>query len=358
MSSAQRRDEKGAVAVIFAALLATGVFLGCAALAVDFGHLNANHSQLQSSAAAAARQAAITCATTDTCPSEDSLNPISQANDNTPDHPSTVTKLCGNGGGLPSCGSTWNDTSNVTKCPNFSWDGDYVQALTQKGTDFTFANNGAGGEATGRACAAVAWGTPNEATVIPFTISLCEFNNAVGALTAEGGAFPSPNVAIALNYKKKNGACSGFQGHDFPGGFGWLDHVTNCQADVKVGDWVGVNPGMGNAGECDTQIDAAIGSIVFVPIFDCISATDTFCDMDGGGNTVDYHLYGLAAFQLDGFNAPSYHGDTGSNDGLKCPGKAHACMYGHFVKAIVPVGSIDTSGTAPDLGARTIRPIG
>jgi hypothetical protein len=358
------RTERGAVGLLFGVLLGTGVLFGMVALSFDYGLLNAEHSELQASADAAALKAAQVCATSKTCPDVGSLTGIAQLNDSGSEYRSqVVAPLCGYAPSVTNPPrSCVDDNGRITLCPAVpgwvaSGHVSFIQVHTRKRTDHVFAGNGS---TTGQACAAAAWGTPSSlTTIIPFTVGACEFTSATGANPTDltGGTFPSANIAIALNYKA-NATCSTFNGHDFPGGFGWLDTEVNCQAVVKAGNWVSVNPGMGKANECDPQISAAVGTVVFLPVYDCISKNDVYCDSAGSGTQTDYHLAGLAAFQLDGFSAPSYSGNNGSTDGLTCPGKAGACMYGHFVKAVVPLGSIDTTGGSPNLGLSIIETIG
>ncbi len=364
--------ERGSVSLIVAVLFGTGVMLGCAALAVDVGSISAERRQLQNGSDAAALSAAMDCVRDGSCPSAGDTELNSLADKNAEDDASRIARvdggvpICGQGPDLSPCPAVSGLLGDCVAPSSGTMPANYVRVYTQTEAQdgstilpYFFGQAIVGGTGTTQqTCATAAWGTPGKITpTIPFTIGACEFSQATGynPPTTEG-TYPSEDMAIALNYKK-GAECESWNGHDFPGGFGWLSNV-NCETTVKSGDWVSVEPGMGNAGDCSTLIDAAMGNVVYLPVYDCISNNETFCDNAGSGSNAEYHLLGLAAFKLEGFYAPSYHGDTGSDLGIPCPGKAGACIWGHFVKAIVPVGSIDDSGGSPDLGLNVIQMVG
>ena len=81
-----------------------------------------------------------------------------------------------------------------------------------------------------------------------------------------------------------------------------------------------------------------------MPIFDSTS---------GQGSNATYHLTGLAAFVLNGYqNLPGVHPDVvPSGMASACPGN-DPCLFGYFTQALVPVTEI---GSGTDYGATAIR---
>lgn len=343
------RDERGAVGILFSVLLATGVLFGLMAITFDFGNLNANHSQLQSSADAAALVAARTCATTGTCPDPAALDMISQLNDSGSTNSSTVLPpLCGVGGNLVR-GCT-DDNNRVTLCPQTGWTGNYVEVHTQKTTDVTFADNGNGVDQSGQACAAAAWGPVGGGTVLPLTIPACMFNT----LTSDGTDLGTPDshttVAIAINAQAET-VCPGQEGP--PGGKGWLDpDESGCATTAVVGE---SNTGAGKGSDYTNCFK--VGTVLFLPIYDATADT---------GTNGTYHIVGITGFYLAGFTSPSV-GAQGITGTPPCPtvdynvdpaakGTGNRCIWGYFTSGVVPLGQIDVE--APETGVTAIQMIG
>ena len=367
-----RRDERGAVAVIVAALLAAGVFMGCVALSVDFGQFSANHSQLQSSADAAGSLAAQQCASTGACPTPASLDAISQQNDNTIAK-SHVAAMCGSVNGT-AFGTCPPSDGKITTCPAFTAPENYVQVLTQKGTHFDFTDNGAGGEATGQACSAATWGPIGTYSAsLPITFSTCEWQAATGGNPLTGS--PAPNYAPAPPYppypsasyehkilleSKTDGACTTFNGHDAPGGFGWLTSATGCQQTATTGGWIQVDTGNSVPTGCDSQIEASLGKIVKFPVYDCMNSVAsmpanpaTQCST-GNGTHLYYHIAGFASFYVTGWQLAGTSQNSIATGAPAC-GTGEKCIVGYFVQD-TGKGLIDPS--APDFGVKAIHTIG
>jgi hypothetical protein len=370
----RRRGEEGTIAVLVATLLGTGVFFGLMALVFDFGIVNWNHSQLQSASEAAALQAAKICATSTTgCPAASVVEPIARANDDGSRYRSHVD-LCGNKSPLPGCGP--NDNNRITSCPDVlsllpPGANGYVKARAQKDTDHTF---GRAGKAQGQACAAAAWGplAPHSAT-LPITFSVCEWQAYVGGdpLSGSGGTYAPPppyppNPANSFEHKiplesKTQGACTTFNGHDAPGGFGWLTSGSGCTSTVTTGGWVQVDTGVGTPSGCDAQIRAALRTVIQVPVYDCMNSTATMpanpatqCST-GNGTHLYYHIAGYAGFYVTGFQLAGSQ-QVSVTSGRQLCGSGEKCIQGYFVKSVVG-GDIGGGGTA-DFGLKAIKTIG
>jgi hypothetical protein len=291
------------------------------------------------------------CVTTNACPSagDSDLTTISQDNDGGSEHSSSVTLVCGKAPDMdvaPAPCSDFSDTL-ITTCPapmlnGAAWGGDYVQAYTSKQTDHIFAG---GGSSQGKACASVAWAAPNSVTgVLPVTLPTCYFTDLVPTGTPDPDH--TSDVAFAIDDQKAPSPCA--QGPT--GGKGWLDgDCTTLTATIGQS-----NPGKGKGSDC---LAGLVGSVVYVPLYD---------SSDGTGSGGHYHIIGIAGFKLDGISGPSL-GNHGNTDSPGCPkdgynvgpgGKnnGNACLWGYFVSAIVPFGTIGGGGM--HTGLNVIQTIG
>jgi len=340
--SVRRADERGAVAVMTAIILAF-TLTGLGALAVDTGVLYTERQQAQNGADAAALSVAQNCAKpTGTCgPTAGDPSTWADKNAKTSMAGLSVTSVCGTSPTLISCGG--GDTAELPDCPTLPdpAPANYVEVHTR-------ANNAVHGFIIGSndhpgACSRVAWGSPSSTlSTVPFTIGLCQWN-----LETKNGTDFAGTTDVAIQLNVMDAGC----GVTIPGGFGWLD-TTGCTTFITIGADVGSNPGNGKGHDCQDQISQLIGKVIYVPVYDSTT---------GSGQGGTFHIYGLAAFYLDGVAAPSFSytlkptskNHTGSP---KCPG--NACIWGYFVKALVPVGSIGTSGSTPDLGLSVLQMAG
>src|SRR5689334_9030817 len=102
-----RDRERGAVAILIAITLGTGVLLGSSALVVDVGKLYVEREQLTSGADAAALAVAQACGAGKCNNASDGANQMhtarKYANVNAKDGHTAVTTLCGTWPGLPAC---------------------------------------------------------------------------------------------------------------------------------------------------------------------------------------------------------------------------------------------------------------
>lgn len=375
-----RRDERGAFGLLFGVLLGSGALFALVALTFDFGMVNVNHSQLQASADAAARQAAIICATTGTCPgaTDARLTAIAQANDNPSsqgvNHPSGILgPLCGVGGGLPATCSD-ADSGRLAACPDTrNWSGDYVEVRAGKPTDETFGRAG-GGPASiqGQGCARVAWGKATRfSVVLPITFSVCEWAKATQGDPLQGTGTYAPNPPTAANadlertivLAKQTAPCPTFNGHDAPGGFGWLAG-NNCQTAAAVSAWVQADTG--NDMEC--SLASLLGTVAAIPAFDCeytsnlgsgaLPATPATQCATGNGQSNWYHVAGFAGFYLTGWYFGSGHSQASSITGRQLCSGSQRCLYGFFVRYVAPGEDISNDPNLPDFGVKALKTIG
>jgi hypothetical protein len=217
------------------------------------------------------------------------------------------------------------------------------------------------GSSTGtfhQACAAAAWGPPaNFISTLPFTLSACEWRDATGS----GATYPTAEIAIELN--GSNDAPCSFNGHDQPGGFGWLAPTPNCQSKVDANGWVSVSTGVSPPSGCSDSIKATVGQVAYVPVYDCQSNLKVLCDNTANGSNANYHILGLAAFFITAVdvtgqlkaNLPGYPTAAAK---AACQAKGGNCLYGYFLKDLVPTGTVIGPPGTPNLGATVIQMAG
>lgn len=383
-----RSGETGAVAMLIAILFGTGVLLGLAAITIDTGALLYERRQLQTGADAAALSIAQTCMNADrasTLCAAPNLLPSSTlvglAGANAADQRSDIASVCGspalvaaNSIAFPTQCSTSPDPSLI-QCPYTSSAAKYVEVRTstRSGDGSStilppfLAQTLAGGNYSGetvKACARAAWGPAAiGAPIIPFTPSLCDWYLA----TANGTFYPpnppynaanpiDPTWEKALTF---NGAsdptCAAWQGHNSPGGFGWLVHgpAPDCHVTIPADHWVEGDTGIGGGNDCGAKIESHVGSIVFLPVFDCSDGPAKVLPCQGNmpsGSNTWYYLDKLAAFYITAVdvtgqvkeNLPGFP-TAASKDA--CAAKGGKCIYGWFLtKTYAPGALIDPSG--------------
>ncbi|MFI5958213.1 pilus assembly protein TadG-related protein [Cryptosporangium sp. NPDC051539] len=403
--------ERGAVAIIAAAVLAGGVLFGMGTLTVDVGKLYNEREQLQSGADAASWALARVCATASTaatCGSQ-SLLASSLAGANAKDGVSDVSLICGRGTGLAACPA---QTTLMSDCLGTApATAKYVEVRTStKQTDGstklppTFAgllDASNTGQKLG-ACSRVSWGIPNTATVLAIGIGRCEFwkmtNNGllyylvsgVGGLltgllgglgTSVGGLLGANPPAAGgdlifihdtLAKTTTNPACNAnppttpvsptvWTGGN---GFGFLAGAyndPNCVQTVTVGDVLPASDlGLLAPVNCLTPLQNAVdtGRPVLVPIYDY--------QWNPVVNLSAYtvRIAGFAAFVVRGFQIGLLNGTlkaVGSllnlSGGPQCTILVDYCLDGYFTQAIVPapavyVGSLGTTDYGVSLMTR------
>ncbi|MBN1173711.1 MAG: Tad domain-containing protein [Micromonosporaceae bacterium] len=359
-----RSRDRGAVAVVVAVVVASGVLLGLGALVVDIGAMHAEREQLQTGADAAAVKIAQECAADlSQCTSTAGLALAeAYADDNANDGAAGVTVVCGRGGSLPECPPPPSQV--LTDCVNPApVDIDYVEvrlhtALPSGSTVLPPAFAGAVVDgyhgSTMAACARAGWGPPASAG-LSATISYCEWSG----YTQGGTSFPEPPAerTIYLHTNAKAGKCySTPAGGDTPGGFGWLaDPTDECMTPVAAdGTYLG-DPGADvpkgcaghghEAGRLEELYEA--GQPVLMPVYERVT---------GSGASTRYTIYGFAAFILTGWNLPNVNPSVGPAEPTttECKGNDF-CLYGYFTEALIPTtGAIG----GPDLGSTIVSLIG
>ncbi len=368
--------ERGAVATILVILLTTGVAFGALALSLDVGQMMMEKRQLQNGADSTAMYLARSCASGSCDVSASNAATTTILGDNTTTHSNDFQTRCyfhkpgavsdpGCSGTDGSATGTFADCSPLpTSVPSGV---PYVQVATRSKLasagglqNWIAPLIGGSKDSNVGACSRAAWGPPNLASgTLPLTISACEWyhatNDASGYPNTWAGYSVTPEVGITLNDTTHSNDCKAWQGHNFPGGFGFLQmESTGCTATVDDNNWVGTAPGLGK-NKC---INAYVGKIVLLPIFDCVSTSKTFCDDTGNGGNAYYHILTFAALYLTAVDLPGDKGNVTGYPGATASAQCNKkCLYGWFIKGYTPSqGQIDPN--APDFGAVLVIPAG
>jgi Flp pilus assembly protein TadG len=374
----RRLDDRGAVAVIVAILLAGGVLLGFLALTIDVGELYLERQQLQSGADSAALAIANACAkNTADCANGGAIASLAKkyANANSADGVSHVAEVCGHvpGGLLGTCS---DPVGNLTDCiGDPPADGSpFVEVrLSTEMPDGTFVlppvfaqtlagNSGYTGTSVG-ACARAGWST--SLNVLGMTVSTCEFN----VDTQNGTNFGSPtdptdeleigfweDAFNTVQQNDKHPCPSAMEepphrpGGETDPGVGQAAILTgddHCLVDIPSdGNVVGFYPPIVQYqpldNDCEARVRAAVNGrdIIYIPIYN--AATNT-------PNGTVFTIVGLAPFVVTGFefgpppgdpiaNSLQFHNYISILTGLEpCKVNFHRCLAGVFTGPIIPL---------------------
>jgi hypothetical protein len=356
------RGDRGGFGALAAVLLAGGVLLGATALVVDVGRLHAERAELQNGADAAAMALAEQCArSASVCASTGPALAAGYANDNASDGTAAVRTVCGlaSGTSLAACPSVPSGTVGCLNAPpsGVSWvevrtgtrtlDGGTllppVVAQTLAGED-----SYDGTEVT--ACARAAWGSPMGSTGLAVTASICQWNEITGSganLPAQGTVPAQDGVLYLHGTAEATNCTTGPSGAIAPGGFGWLNETGPCKTTIRADGSYGGSTGVSASQNCKTALEDARTNhtILYVPIYDALTGT--------GSGTV-FHLLGMAAFVLTGYELSGLSAKSTLTNQKYCTG-SKKCLYGYFTEALMPAAG--TLG-GPDFGAWVVTLVG
>ena len=385
----RRRRERGGIAALVVVLLALGVFTGVSALTLDVGSIWWERRQLQNSADSASLALASACARNAANCSPTNPAIATYRNLNVADGTTSNDGVCAKFGSsytpaavFTTCPSATDDAAteaakmaDLAQCPPLpAWlktavaaNGPVNYVEVRAGTAGTGSTASPLGNIFGKmvrgqdnphvsACARAAWGPAKSSSLIPLTFSECEFN----AATTNASTF-GVETALPLKYAKNTpNSCDSYKGRDYDGGFGWIKHPNGvCTATYVNGDWVEAETGVGAGNDCIPKV--VPGSVLYLPIYDCINKTKTFCGNDAMNPTTYYHIAGLAAFEVTAIDITGQTVGTPGTDAKKeCQKESldNKCLYGKFLKALVATGTIDTSGTVTNYGLQVTLPAG
>jgi Flp pilus assembly protein TadG len=357
------RDERGVIGVLVAMMFGAGVLTGMGALVIDAGQLFQERAELQNGADAAALAVAKSCAT-GTCAAAAATTLAAQyanANASALTGNTAASVVCGTG----TLGACPGVTGAQTDCPVAPVGGaGYVdvRTSTKVGASLllppifakSLLGNGSYQGSTVKACAQAQWGGASSPIIITaaFTISVCEWQKA----TTNGTVYQSataPSVSFDQQIKLRISGSTG----------------TGCNAGTSYpspDDAVSLFGWMieGNPGGCTWNQNTPPGATYLVltsPPTDCnpglfndwtnrhtVIDMPVYTSVTGIGASAVYHLQGIYAFVVTGYNVPATFGGTTSepdwlNAALSCSGATY-CINGYFVSPLVPyTGTISAS---------------
>ena len=376
----RRRDDRGAVGVLVAILIGTGVLFGMGALVIDVGQLYQNQAELQNGADAAALAIAKSCVAGSCTPSVATSYADANASGLT-GGTADVTFVCGMNGTVavgtgncgtgnkhcvanPPSGTNYVDVETSTELPNGSH-------LLPPVFARTLAGNGNYSGTTVYACSQAEWGPPLLGNTVGITVGLCDWSEA----TSNGATYPSPPpyppnpsaLPVVIDFHDPTGqesdsSCpSGPAGQTASGNFGWtFDPNSNCL--LYPGNFTNTGGGIytygGNTGnntpsDCQTILQSAQQkqTVLYIPIYSAY---------DGHGSNATYTLSGLGAFALTGYNfgnqfqvADRITGQvpcTGGGNGKGNGGSSVTCISGYFLHNQIPPPGSSLNG--PDYGVQ------
>lgn len=402
--------DRGAVALIAAAIMGGGLLFGMGTLVVDVGKLYDEREQLQGGADVASWVLAKSCITASTraqCGNQLTLA-TTMAGSNSRDSAANVTAICGRFTGLSACAAQTTKLSDCHGTPPLT--ANYLQVRTStKEADGTtklppvFGNilDSSNTGSTVAACSRVAWGIPNTATVLGVGIGRCEYLNmtsnglvynlvsGVGGLLTGllggtgttvagllGGTPPATGGQLifihdTIGKVTTNPACNAGAPASPPpwtggNGFGFLTNAIgdpNCLQTVSVGDVVAANDlGLLAPVNClgPLQNAVATGAPVLVPIYDY--QWNPVINLD----SYTIRIAGFAAFVVRGYQLGLLNGvlkTVGSllnvSGGPSCTIVVDYCINGYFTQAVIPAPSVTaTSLGSTDYGVSLITRVG
>lgn len=304
--------DRGVVAVLVAILMVP--LMGFVAISVDMAATYAEKQQLQNGADAAAMAIAQDCARDDCRSPRVTAQSFAEDNSNDGEAVADVDPIPS-----PSTGRVTVTNDGVRE----HW---FAPVLGINSTDI---------HTTARA----GWGAPIGGTAsLPLVFSWCEFK------IQTGGGMPSSTTPHTIELPKKSETgCNGPSGNPVPGGFGWVDPVTEddelmCNVTSRIGQRLSSDPGK-NVPCTAGQLAALQGATVLLPIFE---------QAGGQGTNAWYEVYGYAAFKITG-----YFFGTKYQWNAPCSQPDH-CIRGYFTKFVDTSGDIDYSATAPKMGAMVV----
>ncbi|MCL1594195.1 MAG: pilus assembly protein TadG-related protein [Actinomycetia bacterium] len=332
-------NEVGAVAVFVAVTII--MLFGFVAMSVDFGRIYSERRQLQNGADAAALAVAQDCAFGD-CGSSLEQHATAEvyADANARDGLAWVEDID------LDLGNQQVTVFNVTEDPG----GDHF-------FDTTFAKVIGYDGLTVHADATVAWGPPSGLATLPIAFSICEWEKYETSLTPSSAVIdnvlpPTPGYPTApqtVFFHGSEESCHASpSGQDLPGGFGWLEAPSVCEANIDAGGWVGIDPGASPSRGCDpVDLENIVGTVQLIPYFD---------DIVGVGSGAQYHVAGFGALYVTGYNFAGRFKERSTWDGAQvCTGEDR-CLEGYFIDDWVVEGGTPGGGT--DFGVVVIGFVG
>jgi hypothetical protein len=301
--------ERGAAGVLVAVMML--VLIGAGAMAVDVGQIYAERAQLQNGADSGAVAVLQACHKTGCTQSQAEGIAQSLANSNANDASSNLYEV----------DLSANEVTVRTTTRNGSNGEGFLSKM------FASALNAPPATVGAHATAALTF--PGSGSGFPLAISDKCYNLSGASETGQ---------VQKISYKP-GGTCTGPSGTQIPGGWGWLDQDSPCEAITQTGsNLIGSDPGNNPPGGCQQILDGWKSTIlaggevkVAFPIFN---------DATNQGQNGAFNIIGFATFKIWGWKFGNNHiyefrntkDDPGMNSSLACSAGNNRCVIGQFVK--------------------------
>ncbi len=310
-------DESGAVMIIVAVTLV--VMIGFVGLVIDLGRIYEERRELSRAADAAVLAIAADCGThAQPCTEEVGLvTAQTYADANSDDGASGIDDLT----------ISLDDRTVWTRTQTLDSDTGTSQLPLLFLGVFGHESTTVEAEAT------AIWGFPAGAGTLPLIVSDCEYFRYVG----DDGPDEGLTVTIFFHDGNSTEECNAQAGQDtdgdgvLAGGFGWMVTSGSCIAQVNSENWVSEDPGASPSTGCSPATLQALvmNRTVLVPYFD---------DTQGLGANGEYHIAGVGAFHITGYNFGGQYKQPSASL-APCSGDER-CVSGYFTTAVIDEGDL------------------
>ena len=362
-------SDTGAIGLIFAIVVGSGVLFGLLALSVDVGNIYTERRVVQNAADVAALSGAMKCAKGECSQVTVQSLTTGYTNPSSPDSVTAVTSVCKQFPGAAGCAAPSVKAMDCRSVPATltKYIRVYTRSLDPSGSSLLIPwisnaiaeSINAGTTVT--ACSQAAWGTVKTVPVYyPFALPACgyeedEEQNFKELPSTNSGETRWAGCAVTDHenlVEQFPNSPKGFVQVALPG-------VVGCEVStpVSIGQVLAINTANDQhlCGSSQTAIPALLRMLEqprYVPVVD-----------QGTSNTVTVRFF--VQFRLKAF----YYNKTGypnvapynsssfwNNQTPSCNNKAGKdCLYGIFEPAVYPGGEIDPN--APALGIQAVRPL-
>lgn len=354
-------EERGAVTILVALLITSGVILGLLALVIDGGRLYSERRLVQNGADAAALAVARACAIGDpACSSQTAAATLGRtlSNQNAgPDQVSTLDEACGSGN-LGACRAL---RTHAWECQTTTGYRNYarIRTATQESDGGSVVpgvfSRALGLDETGLwACSQAIWGTAGSANVIlPIALSACDYvSNASAVIQIFSPPTYKPGQGPTCTVVDRDGVQQRLQ--DMVKGFFYVqldESRRDCltPARISVGD---ILPRADNIVQlCGTRYEDAFRSFIGVQtpliVFDAMPSS-------GGIGTTTMRVASFVAFTLRAyqFGGGRTYGAPPGGWPRECRSN-NRCLYGDFGTAVS--GNSGVSTGTPNYGLQSIQ---
>lgn len=387
-------NQSGAVALLFALLISSGLVFSLFVLVFDVGSIYSERRVVQNAADAAVLALVQECAVdgpggiagfasqyqTPVCRNQANAESFAgaYANLNSPDQLSTIGELCGviplnqcleQTRGLFNCGAINPKYKNYIRVG--------TDSKSRTTSDFkplfsTLIGSSSGVDAVG--CTNAAWGKAEKAPIFfPFAVPICNFPLVLPA-TVLISDYENP---INCSITDLEGVRFDFTG--VPDGLFILTEYTNAigqsvsfgcpnsqqATTLKIGNQLTLETSLrqvelacGTGNQFAETIKTFVGQKVFLPVVTQIRCSSSTTKCANFKSTV-------ASFVSFKFSGAIFKGNTANQIGLpptggwpdKCTRNAsiQVCLSGQYVKSVVPGADISTDPSFPAVGAQAVQ---